>query len=70
LTLGELQAVLDDTRGDGAAPGGIGHAWREYNLVDGVSRAELVDLVRNVPAARRRRSLTCGPVGGGRGGRN
>jgi hypothetical protein len=67
LTLGELQAVLDDTRGDGAAPGGIGHAWREYNLVDGVSRAELV---RNVPAALRRRSLTCGPVGGGRGGRN
>lgn len=37
--------MLDDTRGGGAAPGGIGHAWREYNLVDGVSRAGLVDLV-------------------------
>lgn len=46
LTLGQVQAVLDETQGGGTPDGGgIGHVWRDYNLVDGVTRAELVEFV-------------------------
>ena len=46
LSLGQMQSVLDETRGDGAPEsGGIGHGWREYNLVEGLTREELVDIV-------------------------
>ncbi len=46
LSLGQMQSVLDETRGDGTPnSGGIGHAGREYNLVEGLTREELVDFV-------------------------